>query len=94
MNKKTLDQAIKGSLIEINQLPQDHQRLQLLRFGIGEGERVFCLQNLPGGTIILQKRRQEIAIGADLAKCIYITELSWYTDENRNKHGDLCKAGK
>ncbi len=74
MTKTTLDRANKGSLIEIDVLPPTQQRLQLLRFGISEGERVLCLERLPGGTIIVQKRRQEIAIGAELARSIQITE--------------------
>jgi ferrous iron transport protein A len=43
--------------------------------GITIGSKVTCLVRLPGGTIILQKNRQEIAIGYDLAKKIKIKFL-------------------
>ena len=73
MDKKTLDKAKKGSFVTIRKLPEDEIRFQLLRMGISEGDRVFCLERLPGGTIILQKKRQEIAIGSELAKTITIS---------------------
>ena len=37
-----------------------------------KGEVVQCIERLPGGTIVIEKNRQEIAIGASLAKTIII----------------------
>ena len=51
-------------------------RAQFIRVGIHEGEKVRCLERLPGGTIVLQKNRQQIAIGHQLAKQILVTVLS------------------
>ncbi len=72
MNNITLDKARKGNLITIVNLPGGEINAQLIRIGISEGETLLCLQRLPGGTIILQKNRQEIAVGYDLAKKIKI----------------------
>jgi Fe2+ transport system protein FeoA len=68
MKKNTLDRVKKGTYLTITSLPIGVLKVQLIRIGITEGSKVFCLERLPGGTIILQKNRQEIAIGYDLAK--------------------------
>ncbi|NUN07607.1 MAG: ferrous iron transport protein A [Ignavibacteriaceae bacterium] len=70
MGNKTLDKASKGKFLKINSLPKGIHRIQLLRFGITEGDIVFCLERLPGGTVVIKKNRQEIAIGFDIAKNI------------------------
>jgi len=69
---KTLDKAKKGVDVTIVNLPEGLFKIQLIRLGITEGAKVHCLERLPGGTIVLQKNRQEIAIGYDLAKKIEI----------------------
>lgn len=43
-----------------------------MRLGLLEGEMVRCLEKLPGGTIVLEKNRQEIAIGFSLASTIVV----------------------
>lgn len=55
-------------------LPQGLMKVQLIRLGISEGDRIFCLERLPGGTVVIQKNRQEIALGHELAKQILISE--------------------
>jgi Fe2+ transport system protein FeoA len=44
----------------------------LIRLGIHQGEFIKCIQRLPGGTLLVEKNRQEIAIGAALAKAIMV----------------------
>lgn len=73
METKTLAAVKKGSHVKINSLPPGLLKIQLLRIGISEGDKVYCLERLPGGTIVIQKNRQEIAIGFDLAKQIIIS---------------------
>ncbi|MCX7797346.1 MAG: ferrous iron transport protein A [Melioribacter sp.] len=73
MNKITLDKAKKGNKIIITNLPPGDLRAQLIRLGITEGDSVVCSERLPGGTIVIKKNRQEIAVGYDLAKKIKIT---------------------
>jgi ferrous iron transport protein A len=68
----TLDKVKKGSSIKIVKIPSGDSRIQLLRMGIIEGDNIICLERLPGGTVVIQKNRQEIAIGHTLAKKIMI----------------------
>ncbi|MGB9663375.1 MAG: FeoA family protein [Ignavibacteria bacterium] len=74
--KKTLDKVEKGQKFIIDKLPDDDYKLQLIRFGIAEGEKVTCLDKILGGTIILKKNRLEIALGSELAKKIKVTMLN------------------
>lgn len=61
-----------GQWFKIHKIPTGSLRSQFIRLGIHEGERVKCLERLPGGTLILQKNRQQIAIGHTLAKKILV----------------------
>jgi Fe2+ transport system protein FeoA len=70
----SLSDVKKGNLIKILQIPEGFFKTQMIRFGITEGETVKCLERLPGGTILIQKNRQEIAIGVKLAKNITVTK--------------------
>ncbi|MBM4160094.1 MAG: ferrous iron transport protein A [Ignavibacteria bacterium] len=64
--------ARKGSWYIIVELPDGKSKAQLIRLGIHKGELVRCLERLPGGTIVVQKNRQEIALGMSLAKSILV----------------------
>ncbi|KAB2846054.1 MAG: ferrous iron transport protein A [Melioribacteraceae bacterium] len=72
MNNATLDKAKKGNPVTILNLPEGEIKVRLIRLGISEGDTVHCLERLPGGTMVIQKNRQEIAIGFDLAKKIKV----------------------
>ena len=61
-----------GVWVRIISLPKGTIRAQFIRVGISEGEKVRCLERLPGGTIVLQKNRQQIAVGHKLAKQILV----------------------
>lgn len=61
-----------GQQIRIHSLPKGKLRAYFIRLGIREGENVKCYERLPGGTIVIQKNRQEIAIGHELAKQILV----------------------
>ena len=74
--KTTLDKVEKGQKFVIDKLPDDDYKLQLIRFGIAEGEKVSCLDKILGGTVILKKNRLEIALGSELAKKIKVTMLN------------------
>ena len=71
-NSATLDKAKKGKPVTILKLPDGEIKVRLIRLGISEGDTVHCLERLPGGTMVIQKNRQEIAIGFDLAKKIKV----------------------
>lgn len=58
----------------IDRLPTGDIRSQFIRLGLVEGAVVFCLEKLPGGTIVLEFSRQEVALSGDLARSITITQ--------------------
>lgn len=62
----------KGTRLRILDIPEGRGRTQLIRLGIMKGEVVQCIERLPGGTVVIEKNRQEIAIGASLAKTIIV----------------------
>lgn len=74
--KFTLDKAEPGQKLLIDHLPEGDYKLQLIRFGISEGEKVECLDRIIGGTIILKKNRLELALGNDLAKKIIVSTVN------------------
>ena len=75
--KKTipLNTSPTGQWLRISSIPGGLTFTQFIRFGINEGERILCLERLPGGTIVVQKNRQQIAIGHSLAKQIFVVVL-------------------
>jgi ferrous iron transport protein A len=70
LKSETLDSIKKGMKVIISTLPEGIERAQLIRLGITKGSVVLCLERLPGGTVVLKRNRQEIAIGYPLAKKI------------------------
>lgn len=72
-----------SSLIDVNRgrqfiivrMPDGNEKMQLIRMGVCEGDMVACVERLPGGTMVIQRNRQEIAIGSGLAKRIEISLL-------------------
>ena len=62
--------------LKIVSTPHGTLRAQFVRLGIHEGEKIKCLERLPGGTVVIQKNRQHIAIGHQLAKQIQVVVIS------------------
>lgn len=71
----SLDTATAGQWLKIYSMPEGQLHSQFIRLGIHEGERAKCIERLPGGTIVLQKNRRQIAIGHSLAKQIMVVVL-------------------
>jgi Fe2+ transport system protein FeoA len=65
----------KGSKVCIVEIPEGRGRMQLVRLGITAGVIVRCIERLPGGTIVVEKNRQEIALGAALALKILVRSV-------------------
>jgi len=65
----------KGSRVIIVEVPDGKSKSQLIRLGITTGEFIRCLERLPGGTIVIEKNRREVAIGVTLAKSIFVAYL-------------------
>jgi len=70
-----LDVSPSGQWLRVCSIPGGVIFTQFIRFGISEGERIMCIERLPGGTIVLQKNRQQIAIGHTLAKQIFVVVI-------------------
>jgi Fe2+ transport system protein FeoA len=74
-NKNTfsLNLSKSGQVLRIEKMPSGILGSQFVRLGIHKGEKIKCLERLPGGTIVLQKGRQQIAVGHQLTKQITVT---------------------
>lgn len=70
-----LHRAKKGSYVVIHHIPDGRSKAQMIRLGILKGQLVRCLERLPGGTIVIEKNRQEIAVGVALAKAILVASV-------------------
>ena len=68
----TLDKAKKGQMMMIKSIPDSLIRAQAIRFGINEGTIVTCSEIVPAGPVIIERLKQEIAIGRGLAKSIIV----------------------
>ncbi len=71
-NIVSLYTAKSNQWLKIHSLPSGLIRAQFIRIGVNEGERVRIVERLPGGTIVLQKNRQQLAIGHLLAKQVFV----------------------
>ena len=71
--KETLAKAKRSWKGEVRELPANPElRSQCIRLGLSVGERFACIERLPGGTIVVQAHRQEIAIGRKMAREIEV----------------------
>jgi len=70
-----LHTARAGQWLRIHFVPPGISFAHFVRVGMHQGERVRCLERLPGGTIVLQKNRQQLAIGRSLAEKILVVVL-------------------
>lgn len=71
----TLSALPKGTRGRIVRLPEGEVRSHFIRIGMVEGATIACLERLPGGTIVLEFSRQEIALSGDLAAGIEIVVI-------------------
>lgn len=67
------------------EVPEGKRKSQLIRLGIVKGEFIRCLERLPGGTIVIEKNRREIAIGMTLAKLILVSCISGDSQERKSR---------
>lgn len=71
----TLDKANIGDLIQIVSIEDKDIRDQAIRLCVYEGSKMKCSEKLPAGPIILQNRKQEVAISRKLAERIIISKV-------------------
>jgi Fe2+ transport system protein FeoA len=79
----SLYKTCKGRRFWIVSMPEGKSKNQLVRLGISKGVSIKCLERLPGGTVVIEKNRREIAIGIALAKSIYVTAVPSKTTEKK-----------
>jgi Fe2+ transport system protein FeoA len=70
----SLFESSAGQELRIRSIPNSTMKTLFVRLGISEGEVVHCFERLPGGTVVLQKNRQQVAVGKKLAKQIVVSE--------------------
>ncbi len=70
-----LNTVKKGQWLKIQSIPEGELHARFVRLGMHEGARLRCIERLPGGTIVLAKRRQQLAIGHTLARQISVLIL-------------------
>ncbi len=65
---ETLLTARRGRRGTILSLPPNPElRSQCIRIGLVVGASFTCMERLPGGTVVVETNRQEIALGRSLA---------------------------
>ena len=72
MKTTRLSAVLKGQFAHIRRLPEGVLRSHFIRLGIIEGTEIRCLERLPGGTMVLQFRRREVALSADLTEAVWV----------------------
>ena len=70
----SLFESSAGQELRIRSIPNSTIKTLFVRLGINEGEVVHCFERLPGGTVVLKKNRQQVAVGKKLAKQIMVSE--------------------
>jgi Fe2+ transport system protein FeoA len=73
----------KGARFIVRQIDDKEMRTQLLRFGLAEGSEALCFERLPLGPVVIKHRRQEVALGEELTKKIWVEVIA---EENREAH--------
>lgn len=81
-NPISLVNAKRGSVVKVLEVPDGTNKARLIRLGIHKGEMIRCLEKLPGGTIVIEKNRQEIALGNALARSILVTLVRKDSQQN------------
>ncbi len=66
----------KGARFIVRQIDDKEMRTQLLRFGLAEGSEAMCFERLPLGPVVIKHRRQEVAIGEELTKKIWVEVIA------------------
>jgi len=62
----------RGQTVAIVKINDERILTQFIRFGLGEGSIVRCLEKIPFGPFMLKHNRQEISIGREAAKQILV----------------------
>ncbi|MDX1764631.1 MAG: ferrous iron transport protein A [bacterium] len=67
-----LTEIKRGQSVRVDRIEDEELRTQLIRFGIGEGSLIRCIERIPFGPFMVRHNRQEIAIGRRVAEKIQV----------------------
>jgi len=67
-----LTEIKRGQSVRVDRIEDEGLRTQLIRFGIGEGSLIRCIERIPFGPFMVRHNRQEIAIGRKVAEKIHV----------------------
>lgn len=67
-----LTEIKRGQSVRVDRIEDEELRTQLIRFGIGEGSLIRCVERIPFGPFMVRHNRQEIAIGRKVAEKIQV----------------------
>jgi len=79
----TLAQIKSGQRAVLTAIPSGRIRSQIIRFGLTEGAEVLCIEAIPKGPVVIERNRQQIALGQRLADQIGI-ELTDHAERERS----------
>jgi Fe2+ transport system protein FeoA len=82
-NLVSLRAVKKGARFIVKKINDKEIRTQLLRFGLAEGSEAICFERLPFGPVVIKHRRQEVAIGEELTRKIWVEVI---VNENGEAH--------
>lgn len=66
----------RGQQVRIDRIEDEDLRTRFIRFGIGKGSCLRCLEKIPFGPFMVRHHRQELAIGREVAGKIFVSEES------------------
>jgi Fe2+ transport system protein FeoA len=72
----SLQAVKKGTWFKVRRIDDKEMRTQMLRFGIAEGSEAICFERLPFGPVVVKHRRQEVAIGGELAEKVWVEVIA------------------
>jgi ferrous iron transport protein A len=64
----------RGQRVRIDRIEDADLRTRFIRFGIAEGSCIQCLEKIPFGPFMVGHHRQELAIGREFARKIFVRE--------------------
>ena len=67
-----LTEIKRGETVNLVRIDDEETKTQFIRFGISEGSRIRCLERIPFGPFMLCHNNQEMAIGREAARSIFV----------------------
>ena len=82
-----LDHLRPGERATIVAIDDPDMSVHAIRLGMSEGAHVTVVTKIPGGPVVTQVGRQEIAVGRGLARKIDVSRVSSTAHGRQKRHG-------